>query len=209
MMNMNSTGMPMMNHHTTPNTHDMSGHSPSGNNSNSHGGMGNSHVGMEMMMMQMYFVLGKEVTILFKQWKTNTAAELFGSCFVLFVLGVLYEGLKVYRQRMLLQPNKHHLNEKLTESSESNGSHTNQVLITNPARKQSGSSIKTCRLNRFSGRHLLQTFLHMLQVFIGYLLMLAFMTYNVWVCIAVILGAGFGYFLFGVQPVIISSDHCN
>ena len=51
-MNMTSTGMPMMNHHTTQSTHDMSGHSPSGNNVNPHGGMGNSHVGMEMMMMQ-------------------------------------------------------------------------------------------------------------------------------------------------------------
>ena len=49
---MTSTGMPMMNHHTTQSTHDMSGHSPSGNNVNPHGGMGNSHVGMEMMMMQ-------------------------------------------------------------------------------------------------------------------------------------------------------------
>jgi len=49
----------------------------------------------------------------------------------------------------------------------------------------------------------------MLQVFLGYLLMLAFMTYNVWVCIAVILGAGVGYFLFGVTPIILGSDHCN
>ena len=58
--------------------------------------------------------------------------------------------------------------------------------------------------------HLLQTVLHMLQVFLGYLLMLAFMTYNVWLCVAIILGAGSGYFLFGWNSVAISNlgDHC-
>ena len=44
--------------------------------------------------------------------------------------------------------------------------------------------------------HIIQTVLHMLQVTISYFLMLIVMTYNVWLFIAVILGAGTGYFLF-------------
>ena len=62
--------------------------------------------------------------------------------------------------------------------------------------------------------HMLQTLMHMLQVFVSYLLMLAFMTYNVWIGIAVVLGAGIGYFVFasrmpGLQSVSRMSEHCH
>lgn len=56
--------------------------------------------------------------------------------------------------------------------------------------------------------HWYQTLLHMLQVTISFLLMLIFMTFNVWLCIAVVLGAGVGYFLFFAQSENVS-DHCN
>lgn len=48
----------------------------------------------------------------------------------------------------------------------------------------------------FSLAHLLQTGLHVLQLIISYFLMLIVMTYNVYLCLAVVLGAGLGYFLF-------------
>lgn len=59
------------------------------------------------------------------------------------------------------------------------------------------NSVYTC----FSGKwrsdiHLLQTFLHVLQVFVGYVLMLIVMTYNTWLGVAVIAGAGTGYLVF-------------
>ena len=59
--------------------------------------------------------------------------------------------------------------------------------------------------------HIGQSFLHMFQVFVSYLLMLAFMTYNAYVCIAIILGAGLGYFLFGWmrQTVVDVNEHCH
>ena len=43
---------------------------------------------------------------------------------------------------------------------------------------------------------MLQTFLHMLQVFMGYVLMLIVMTYNTWLGVAVLAGAGVGYMAF-------------
>lgn len=45
--------------------------------------------------------------------------------------------------------------------------------------------------------HFFQTFLHLIQVTLSFLLMLIFMTYNTWLCLAVVLGAGTGFFLFG------------
>jgi len=60
--------------------------------------------------------------------------------------------------------------------------------------------------------HCVQTVLHVLQVTVSMLLMLVFMTYNVWLCLSVIAGAGTGYFLFGWRRYISSTDvrqHCH
>lgn len=59
--------------------------------------------------------------------------------------------------------------------------------------------------------HLFQTFLHILQVTLSFLLMLIFMTYNTWLCLAVVLGAALGYFLFGWKKSVIVdvTEHCH
>ncbi|CAG0885180.1 unnamed protein product [Cyprideis torosa] len=59
--------------------------------------------------------------------------------------------------------------------------------------------------------HLIQTGLHMLQILVSYVLMLIFMTYNVWLCLAVILGAGCGYFIFGWKKnyMVDITEHCH
>jgi len=59
--------------------------------------------------------------------------------------------------------------------------------------------------------HMIQVMLHMIQVTLSYLLMLVFMTYNVWLCLSVVVGAGLGYAIFGrlKSTVIDSNEHCN
>lgn len=63
----------------------------------------------------------------------------------------------------------------------------------------------------FSWPHILQTFLHVIQMVLSYFLMLIFMTYNVWLCLAVVTGAGMGYFLFGWRKatVVDITEHCH
>ena len=63
----------------------------------------------------------------------------------------------------------------------------------------------------FNWHHFLQTGLHVVQVTVSYFLMLIFMTYNVWLCLAVVLGAGFGYFVFGwmINKVVDIYEHCH
>ena len=67
------------------------------------------------------------------------------------------------------------------------------------------------RTRMLSGSHGIQTFLHMVQVFVSYCLMLVFMTYNVWLCLAIILGAGLGYFFFGWRRAMVvdMNEHCH
>lgn len=43
--------------------------------------------------------------------------------------------------------------------------------------------------------HCLQTAIHILQVTLGYMLMLCVMSYNVWIFLGVIMGSVLGYFL--------------
>ena len=58
--------------------------------------------------------------------------------------------------------------------------------------------------------HLIQSILHVIQVFFGYLLMLAFMTYNTLICVSVLLGYGFGYFLFAwMTPAAEDGDDAD
>jgi copper transporter 1 len=61
--------------------------------------------------------------------------------------------------------------------------------------------------------HLVQTFLHVVQVAVAYVLMLVVMTYNLWLFFAVVFGFGVGYLIFGRLRMVqgthmIEEDPC-
>lgn len=61
-------------------------------------------------------------------------------------------------------------------------------------------------------KHLSDTFLYGIQLTISYMLMLAVMTYNVWITASVVIGAVIGYFLFGENTYALDRTrdaHCN
>ncbi|XP_060552343.1 high affinity copper uptake protein 1-like isoform X7 [Ruditapes philippinarum] len=178
-----------------------------------HGDMGSGnpsghlHSGLEMDMnetdrtcaghMLMFFHTGKCEFILFETLRTKDVGGLVGACVAIFALAIVYEGLKVFRemllQKAMISGNKYSI---------SNGTaSTDTMVISN---KNVGLHMMTCS-------HFIQTVLHMIQVFISYCLMLVFMTYNVWLCLSVILGAGIGYFLFGWRKAIVVdiNEHCH
>lgn len=65
----------------------------------------------------------------------------------------------------------------------------------------------------FSWENVSSTMLYMLQVVFAYLLMLAFMLFNVWICIAIIMGAAFGHFLLSHKAIAYqdsaNEDYCH
>lgn len=57
--------------------------------------------------------------------------------------------------------------------------------------------------------HLLQTVLHTVQYLLAYALMLVVMTYQVYLYLAVILGAGLGFFIFSPLAAKLKSEYSN
>lgn len=104
------------------------------------------------------------------------------SCLALFVLGILYEGVKWLRLRLATHA--------------IDGSHTR------PAPRSTTS------------QQLRDFILYTLQLSLAYALMLVVMTYNVWLSIAVILGAATGNFIFSrftgsTKNESLTSDACH
>ncbi|GAV05901.1 hypothetical protein RvY_15960 [Ramazzottius varieornatus] len=162
---------------------------------------------MDMDMMPMYFHFDLPSHILFKTWSPQTTGEMVGAAIAVFCLAVTYEALKLGRQ--ILHANEAKNKRRRTVSTES--------LPAAPADIPHGSVkhdlVSTLRA-MFRWMHLLQTILHGIQFVIGYWLMLAAMTFSVWLFIGMVLGTMFGYFLFHWNPandgyMNLQNDHCH
>ncbi|CAD5215931.1 unnamed protein product [Bursaphelenchus xylophilus] len=121
-----------------------------------------------MMMHAMSFHFGSSETILFDFWKTSSPLGLIVSCFVVFFGCVGYESLAW----MLI----HRRNSRVLIES--------QVPITGRRKIDIGLIV--------------DTLIHGLQLFLGYCAMLIFMTFNVWLCLAVIFGIIFAHLGFRI-----------
>ncbi|VVC92311.1 unnamed protein product [Leptidea sinapis] len=123
--------------------------------------------------------------ILFSGWVTSSALELFGSAVAIFVASVLYEGFKYYRDVLYEKA------AEVTRDSQVNIA-KNESGQNRPCARPAASKSSMC-----STQHIIQTCLYFVQATVSYLLMLIFMTYNVWLCLALVLGLAVGFFFFG------------
>ncbi|XP_017054632.1 high affinity copper uptake protein 1 isoform X2 [Drosophila ficusphila] len=182
-----------------PETSDLhAGHA--GHGGHNHGG--GSGTGMEHMM-PMAFHFGYDETILFSWWHIETVAGLVGSMIAIFLLALMYEGLKYYREYLFWKTYN------LLEYRPVTGPQRNPEAPRIPSPAAAAPS--PVQPSMLSTNHLLQTLLHVLQVTLSFLLMLIFMTYNVWLCLMVVLGAAVGYFLFCWKKSVIVdvTEHCH
>lgn len=189
------------------------------------------------MGMLNYFHFSLVDTVLFQSWTMNTAGLAVAICLGFFVLAFLYEGLKSYRQHLLtnqlaifngqlkrsccdqavlssVQPTGD--NNSTTNNGDQiqpivspvDNSHSHQHVCQSfvPFGTNRQLSHKVLNLG-----HLIQSVLHMVQVAVSYTLMLGFMTFNGWICLSILLGAGAGYFAFCWRklPIIDSTEHCH
>lgn len=157
-------------------------------------------------MMSMSFHFGCNETILFSWWKIETVLGLIVSMIAIFLMATLYEGLKYYREYLFWKT--YNLLEYRPVSMPEKGSEEQTPA---PTIHYVGEVIHKKTPSMLSINHLYQTVLHVIQVTLSFLLMLIFMTYNVWLAIAVVLGAAVGYFLFCWKKSVIVdvTEHCH
>ncbi|KAI4474305.1 hypothetical protein M0802_015674 [Mischocyttarus mexicanus] len=151
---------------------------------------------MGMHGMSMVFHGGYCETILFESWKITSVGGLVGSMIGIMIMATLYEGLKYYREYLFWKTYSSLQYRSVTVPQEKNVvAEDNRVV----------------QPTMLSWMHCFQTFLHIIQVILSYFLMLIFMTFNTWLCFAVVFGATIGYFLFGWKKSVIVdvTEHCH
>ncbi|XP_037803114.1 LOW QUALITY PROTEIN: high affinity copper uptake protein 1-like [Penaeus monodon] len=165
---------------------------------------GDHDMGMDMDMdMSMTFHFGYNEVILFDFWKISTIGGLIGSMVGIFILAMLYEGLKYFREHLFRQA--------IATMQYCANVDKNNITDENKQMRFMEQIIMPPTMSMLSKDHVIQTLMHMLQMIVSYLLMLIFMTYNVWLCLACVLGAGLGYFLFGWRKSVVVdiTEHCH
>ncbi|KAI1287827.1 High affinity copper uptake protein 1 [Halotydeus destructor] len=109
--------------------------------------------------------------ILFQGLKLTTVGELTTCCCIIAIVGFLNEGLKYYRNYLSAR----------------------DLTIDNRRYDEQDEMIDhRCNLS-----HIKLTGLHLVNVTMGYMLMMIVMTFNVWLCLSVLVGSFVGYFVFG------------
>ncbi|XP_011685362.1 PREDICTED: high affinity copper uptake protein 1 isoform X1 [Wasmannia auropunctata] len=163
-----------------------------------------SDMGMHGMLMT--FHTGYCESVLFENWKISSIGGLIGSMIGIAIMAALYEGLKYYREYLFWKTYNALQYRSVTVPNEKN-----VVAEDNRVVHMVGEVIHKQPPTMMSWMHLFQTFLHIIQIVLSYFLMLIFMTYNVWLCCAVVLGAAVGYFLFGWKKSVIVdvTEHCH
>ncbi|XP_020821109.1 protein SLC31A2 isoform X1 [Phascolarctos cinereus] len=136
-------------------------------------------------MQQMHFVFSSEVELLFDFWRVHSPAGMAVSVLVVLLLAVFYESIKVGKVKLFqwsLRSHPPNHNQPLTECTDQEST-------------SSGSAQANSDRTRLFLSHLGQSLIHVVQVVIGYFVMLAVMSYNTWIFLGVILGSAIGYYL--------------
>ncbi|KAJ3075205.1 hypothetical protein HDU98_008931 [Podochytrium sp. JEL0797] len=155
-------------------------------------------------VMKMYFHFGISEYILFKPWAPHTAVQYVISCVFLFGFAVGYEwvlhfqkrwerrNLKRYQELLVVSRKRGVRGSGLDQGSASSSrvAETQGLLDARPALAAADGRMEMARI-RFK-----KAGLRIGSSCVGYSLMLVWMTYNVGLCVSVVLGYGVGSFMF-------------
>ncbi|XP_069993103.1 high affinity copper uptake protein 1 isoform X5 [Penaeus vannamei] len=141
------------------------------------------------MHMSFYFS-SKVYDFLFYGVNITTTWGMVSLCLGLVSLSILAEGFKVARSQLLKVAMS-----RRTGCTKYEVPERSPLLMSQSFLGRRNEKLLYKRRIKF---HILQSFLHVIHLTIGYILMLIVMTYNAYFSIAIIGGAGLGYFFFAL-----------
>ncbi|CAO3640971.1 unnamed protein product [Mucor hiemalis] len=143
----------------------------------------------------------KDVCVVFEWWHIHTATDLLISCIAVFCIAAGYEYLRVKSKTFDEQWSQ--TEKKRVSEQRSLVGHGEEEIETN----DTGFSRKELLIIRSSRQHeIIRSLIYATLVAISFWLMLVFMTYNGFLMIATVLGAGFGHLIFGHGKLRASRD---
>ncbi|GJJ73166.1 solute carrier family 31 (copper transporter), member 1 [Entomortierella parvispora] len=161
-----------------------------------HGG----HDGGDMTCsMNMLFNWSTEnLCVVFESWRINTPFALVLSCLVIIALSASYE---------LLRAQSRQFEERLIEGDRKRHEESRGAVSGDAAEDETPLLSPRPHVLRLSNQQqLTRALFYMAQVFVGFFLMLIFMTYNGYLMISTVLGAGIGFFYFGGNSLSTSTS---
>lgn len=126
----------------------------------------------------------------FKDFNVETTGGLVGTCLVVGAMTFLLEGAKMLMLYWSARIKQNPLTYGLTDFEDDNDRDDLTASLMIPA------SLEQIRSRRVK-YHCLGLLTHIINLLMGYIIMLAVMTYNVWITIGVIAGSGIGFYIFG------------
>ncbi|KAL9550244.1 hypothetical protein MBANPS3_004810 [Mucor bainieri] len=191
--------------HMMPGNHDMS--SMSGHEGHTMPGHDMPEASCSMNMLFNWQI--NDVCVVFESWHIHNAVEMLISCIVVFCIAAGYEYLRVWSmslQDQWSQADK----KKLSDQQTLVGGHTEDGYESAnvAAAADSASFLRKdmVLIRRSSKHHVLRSLVYAVLVAISFWLMLVFMTYNGYLMMATVLGAGFGHLVFGNGKLKASRD---
>ncbi|ORY76706.1 Ctr copper transporter family-domain-containing protein [Protomyces lactucae-debilis] len=152
-----------------------------------HGHMGHGDMGAAACSMNMYLNADiKNLCILTEKWHITGVWSLLQSCIIIILFAMLFEFI---RERI----RRYEAGIGAIDIDSSQAGTVSSERATN----------RTPRAIRQS--QMIKAFLYAFQVAVSYILMLVFMTFNVYVMAAVVIGAGLGHYFFNTDPASIGS----
>lgn len=171
---------------TTMGSHNMTGHDMSMDHGSMDHTSGHTNI----------FHFSVEAVILFAGWKTVTWTEMLGSCVGVALLAMMYEGLKVLREYLEATFRSREQFYDVNDRKQVGTSNGSVDIVSKNDDSITGDQPCKQRTGLLRPAHWLQTLLHFVQLWISLTLMLVFMTFNVYLCLAVTIGGAVGYFCF-------------
>ena len=156
---------------------------------------------MDMKMARKrYFHFDVCQRLIFESWENVNTGDLLGTVCAIYILAILYEGLKTLRNFLLYCDESRKQVDANNEDEEiiATINDTEQLIKNDEQLIKTDNQHKTTRQGRMLTLtlHGLQSLLHVLQIGYAYVLMFAAMTFNGWLFFAVCFGSGTGYLLF-------------